>query len=94
MLTKEAHDKVLAANTPDESVAEATEATYQKLLTTVRINVGNIINLQKAAGQEVNPAGWTAESSVGTVFSGSVKPGLGDSAEVGGVYAPRKNGKA
>jgi hypothetical protein len=81
--------KLAAGDNDDETaLTENALAKTENILTGIRINVGNIINLQKNAKQTVDPASWTPESSVGTVFTGNVKAGLNESSEVGGVYAP------
>lgn len=88
-LTDEAARLVREANTPEELYTEAVTKQVENLYTTVRINVGTIINLQRAAGQTPDPSKFTPESVTGATFTGSVKAGLGDASEISSVYTPK-----
>jgi hypothetical protein len=88
---KLATDKVIAANTPEDSIAEAVKAQYRKELQQVSIKVGQFFQLQdwKNGGDkgkrnlQLNPV-----ELVGVEFSGRVeKSNVGDQSEVTGIWS-------
>jgi hypothetical protein len=71
-ISEDAANKVAAANTPEEAVADATEKAIRNTLTQIQINVGTIFRLQDWAGLKRDPQGDLGALDQ-TVFEGSVK---------------------
>jgi hypothetical protein len=87
-----AADKVLAANTPDDQVQDATDTQYKKELTQISIKVGQFLTLQDWAGQP-RDLQFDPLKLVGTQFSGKVetKEFNGKSeAEVSAIWSKKK----
>lgn len=81
--------KVIAANTPEETVDEATETAYTNLLTQIRIAIGTIFRLQAWSGQ-ARSLDVDIPALVGTKFSGEVKEGQNGTSELKSVYTAKK----
>lgn len=88
---KLATDKVIAANTPEESMAAAIETQYRKELIQVSIKVGTFFNLQdwlNKGDKSKRDINMDITKLVGCEFSGKVeKSGVGDGSEVVSVYS-------
>ncbi len=87
-----ATDKVIAANTPEESMQEAMAAQYRKELTQISIKVGQFLTLQDWKGFE-RTLQFNPTDLVNTEFSGKieVREFNGKSgAEVSSIYSKAK----
>jgi hypothetical protein len=87
---KVATDKVIAANTPEEGMADAIKAQYAKELQQVQIKVGQFFHLQdwkNKGDKKLRDDNLDLNSLVGTEFSGKVeKANVGDGSEVRSIY--------
>jgi hypothetical protein len=78
------------ANTPDEQRKEAISTRFDKALTTIHINLGQLFDLQRSKGLGRD---WEVdgEALVGGTFAGTVEPGLSaDTANVKSMYIPKR----
>ena len=78
------------ANTPDENRDEAISKRFDKALTTIQINLGQLFDLQGSLGLGRD---WEVdgESLVGAQFGGRVEPGLKpETAKVASMYVAKK----
>ena len=93
-LTAKARERAEDANTPEESMEQATKEIYEGILKQIQINVGTIFRLQDWAGVPRNPRQELNEL-VGTEFAGSVEPGFsGDTADVKSVFSKPRTPRA
>jgi hypothetical protein len=85
-----AADKVAAANTPEESVAEAVETQYRKELQQISIKIGQFFTLLDWRGAERDPH-YDVHGLVGCEFSGKVEAQkIGTGSEVTSIYSKKK----
>ena len=78
------------ANTPDEQRDEAISKRFDKALTTIQINLGQLFDLQRSLKLSTD---WEVdgEALVGAQFGGRVEPGLKPkTANVASMYIPKR----
>lgn len=81
---------VQEANTPDELIDEAISERFDKALTAIHINLGQLFDLQRSLGLELDYNG-NGTDLVGAKFAGTVRPGLSvDTADVKSLYIPKR----
>ena len=78
------------ANTPDEQREEAISTRFDKALTTIQINLGQLFDLQRSLNLGTD---WEVDGAalVGATFSGRVEPGLKpETANVASMYVSKR----
>jgi hypothetical protein len=83
-------ERAKANGADEENIEEAAQDTYKKLLTQIKVSIGQMFRLQDWKGVERDPFAPIAEL-VGIEFAGTIKPGLTEStSEVDSIFSKKK----